>query len=251
MILCVDCGNTSIKFALVENEEIKKTYLIKTIRDKTSDEYAYSFKSLIGSDAKIDGAIISSVVPLLTLSLHRAIEVAFNVNALVVGKSLKTKLPIKIDNPNELGADMLCGALAAKLKFGDSTLVADLGTATKIYVIDKNGSFIGGVITCGMEISLKSLVNSTSQLLETPLLVPNKIIGRNTKDCIESGVVYGHIFMIESFAKKMEQELGYKLKNILTGGFSKVIKNSISGFYYDEYLIFKGLYEIYKMNEGK
>ncbi len=249
MILCLDCGNTSIKFALVENDKIFKSYLIRTIRERSSDEYAYSLSTLIGKDVKVEAAIISSVVPLLTPILHRAIEIVFNVDALILGKKIKTKLPLKIDNPNELGADMLSGAVAAKIKYGEASLVADLGTATKIYIVDKNGAFIGGAISSGIEISLKSLVSSTSQLLETPIIVPNTVIGRNTKDCIESGIVYGQAFMIREFAKEMENECGYKLKRILTGGFSKIIRNVLNDFIYDENLILDGLYQIYLMNE--
>lgn len=251
MILCLDCGNTSIKFALVENDKIFKSYLIRTIRERSSDEYAYSLSTLIGKDVKVEAAIISSVVPLLTPILHRAIEIVFNVDALILGKKIKTKLPLKIDNPNELGADMLSGAVAAKIKYGEASLVADLGTATKIYIVDKNGAFIGGAISSGIEISLKSLVSSTSQLLETPIIVPNTVIGRNTKDCIESGIVYGQAFMIREFAKEMENECGYKLKRILTGGFSKIIRNVLNDFIYDENLILDGLYQIYLMNEEK
>ena len=225
MILCLDCGNTSIKFALVENGHIIKSYLIRTNRERSSDEYAYSLSSIVGKDVKLEGAI------------------------LILGKKIKTKLPLKIDNPNELGADMLSGALAAKSKYGECSLVADLGTATKIYIVDKNGAFIGGAITSGMEISLKTLVSSTSQLLETPIIVPNRVIGRNTKDCIESGIVYGQAFMIREFANEMENECGYRLRRILTGGFSKIIKNVLNEFTYDENLILDGLYEIYKMNE--
>ncbi len=251
MILCLDCGNTSIKFALVENGKIFKSYLIRTIRERSSDEYAYSLSTLIGKDVKVEAAIISSVVPLLTPILHRAIEIVYNVDALILGKKIKTKLPLKIDNPNELGADMLSGAVAAKIKYGEASLVADLGTATKIYIVDKNGAFIGGAIGSGIEISLKSLVSSTSQLLETPIIVPNTVIGRNTKDCIESGIVYGQAFMIREFAKEMENECGYKLKRILTGGFSKIIRNVLNDFIYDENLILDGLYQIYLMNEEK
>lgn len=249
MILCIDCGNTMIKFALFENGQIVKSFQIRTLRDRTSDEYAYSFSSLIKKDVKVDGAIISSVVPLLTPALTNAIKKAFNVVPRVVGKELKTKMPIKIDNPNELGGDMLIGALAARGKFGNSVLVADLGTATKVYVVNEKGAFIGGAITCGIEVSLRGLVNSTSQLLETPMVVPNKIIGKSTKDSIESGIVYGQAFMVKEFAKEMEEECGYKLTKVLTGGFSKIIKDILNDFIYDEDLCLEGLYEIYKMNE--
>ena len=250
MVLCIDCGNTSIKFGIVENEKLKKSYLIRTISEKSDDEYAYSFASLLKNEKMIDGAIISSVVPLLTPVLFSAIKKVYGIEALIVGKNIKTKLALKIDNPAELGADMIAGAVGAKKKYGASTLVADLGTATKIYIVNKDEAFSGCIITCGMEIGLKSLVSSTSQLLETPIIVPPKILGKNTKECIQSGIVYGQIYMINEFAKRIENELGYPLKKVLTGGYSKIIKGELNSFIYDEDLILDGLYHIFKINEG-
>lgn len=249
MILCLDCGNTSIKIGLFEDGILKKVYTLKTDRNKSSDEYALSMSSLI--KAKVEGAIISSVVPLLTLILKDAIKSSFDVDALIVGKKLKTKLPIKIDNPNELGSDMLVGAVGGKDIAECPFIVADLGTATKLYVVDKNGNFIGGVITAGMQISLKALVGSTAQLLETPIIAPSKIVGTNTKDCIQSGIVFGQAYMVSEFARRIEKELGYELNRIVTGGFAKEIKDEIVCFKYDPYLVLKGLYSIYKINEVK
>ena len=248
MILCLDCGNTTIKIGLYAENSLVKKYKIKTVRNKTSDEYSLIFSHLIDSDLKIDGAIISSVVPLLTNELYVALKRSFNVDSLIVGKGLKTKMPIKIDSPNELGTDLLAGAIGAKSKYGYPLVVADLGTATKLYVVDKNGSFIGGIITCGMETSLKALVSSTSQLLETTISRPNKIIGKNTINSIQSGIVLGQAYMVSEFARRIENELGYSLTRVLTGGFSSEIKNEIVCFHYEEDLVLDGLYEIYKLN---
>lgn len=247
MILCVDCGNTSIKIGLFENDQVVKVFKLKTDRNKSSDEYALSLTSLV--KGKVDGAIISSVVPLVTPLLRDAIKESFNVAPMILSKKLKTKLPIKIDNPNELGSDMLAGAIGAKTIVDYPFVVADLGTATKLYVVDKNGYFVGGVITAGMEISLKALVGNTAQLLETPIVAPNKIIGTNTKDCIQSGIVFGQAYMVSEFARRMEKELGYGLKRVLTGGFAEEIKDEIVCFDYDENLVLKGLYQIYLINK--
>lgn len=248
MILCLDCGNTTIKIGLYDDDKLVNKFIIKTVRNKTSDEYALIFSHMFESEAKIDGAIISSVVPLLTKELFNAIKRSFNVEALILGKELKTKLPIKIDSPNELGTDLLAGAVGAKNKFGYPVVIADLGTATKLYVVDKSGNFIGGVITCGMEVSLKALVDSTSQLLETSITRPKKIIGKNTINSIQSGIVLGQAYMVSEFTRRMENELGYKLERVLTGGFSKEIKSEIVCFHYEEHLVLDGLYEIYKLN---
>ena len=248
MILCFDCGNTSIKIGLFENGELVKVFKLKTDRNKSSDEYALSISSLV--KCGVEGAIISSVVPLITPLLKKAIKRSFGIEALVLSKKLKTKMPIKIDNPNELGSDMLAGAIGAKDIVSYPFVVADLGTATKLYVVDKNGAFIGVVITAGMQISLKALVGNTAQLLETPMMAPNKILGTNTKDSIQSGIVFGQAYMVSEFARRIEKELGYELKRVLTGGFAEEIKDEITCFKYDENLVLKGLYKIFEFNRG-
>ena len=249
MILTFDCGNTMIKIGLFDNDNFIKSYSINTDKKKSSDEYSIILKTLISSsNYHIDGAIISCVVPSLNEVLKASILDVFGVNALVVGKSLKTKLPIKIDNPSELGADMLSGAVGAAAQYHHSILVADLGTATKLYVIDKNGNFVGGVITSGIQSSMRSLVSSTSLLMEVPLNLPNKIIGKNTVDSIQSGILNSQIFLINGFAESIEKELGYPLKKIITGGFCRVLAKKIENFEFIDNLVLKGLYHIYKVN---
>lgn len=145
---------------------------------------------------------------------------------------------------------MVVGAVAAKKKYGYPVVVADLGTATKVYVIDKEGSFIGCSITAGMESQLDALVSKTSLLHEVTIEAPEKIIGKNTKDSLQSGIVYGQAYMINEFARRIEAELGYKVERILTGGYSSIIKNEIVCFHYEENLNLEGLYYIYLINNG-
>lgn len=247
MILVVDCGNSMIKLGLFDKNKLVDTYLVKTDRNKSSDEYAIIISSLI-KEKNINGSLISSVVPSLTLILKEAISKVFSLNSLIVSKSLKTRMAIKIDNPSELGADMLSGAIGAYTKFKEACLVCDLGTASKIYVIDKYGNFIGGIITSGLGISLNALVNSTSLLIEVPLIAPKNVIGKNTKDSIESGIVLGHAFMINEFANKIELELGYKVKRIITGGYANSVIKHLDNFIYEKNVVLVGLLEIYKVN---
>lgn len=247
MVLTVDIGNTLIKLGVYDGDSLKNVFKINANRNLSSDEYAKEIYELIKLE-KLEGAIISSVVPLLTHVLVYAIKRAYRIEPLVVNKNLKTKLPIKIDNPSELGSDLLCGAIGALKKYKAPLVVADLGTATKMFVVDKNGNLIGGMITCGMKISLESLVSNTSQLMQTPLEKPKHIISKNTKECIQSGIVYGQAFMVSEFARRMEKELGYELNRVLTGGSSFVIKDQIVCFEYEPNLTLDGLYEIYKMN---
>ena len=249
MILCLDCGNTAIKIGIFEGSELKKSLSLRTDRNKSSDEYALTFSSLI--KLKITGAIISSVVPLLTDTIFYAIKIAFGVEALILSKNLKTKLAIKTDNPIEVGSDLIAGAIGAKISTPIPFIVADLGTATKLYVVDKNGAFIGVIITSGMEVSLKALVQNTSQLLETPIKKPTNIIGKNTKDSIQSGIVYGQAYMVSEFARRIERELGYDLNRVLTGGYADRIKDEIVCYNYDPYLVLRGLNYIYHINSGE
>src|SRR5574344_519221 len=219
MVLTVDCGNTLIKLGLFDGDSLCNVFKINTNRNRSSDEYAKEMKDLIKVDS-LDGAIVSSVVPLLTHELVSAIKRAFKVNPLIVNKELKTKLPIKIDNPSELGSDLLCGAVGALKKYKCPLVIADLGTATKMFVIDKNGNMIGGMISSGMKINLEGLVHNTAQLMETPLEKPKRI-------------VYGQAFMVSEFARRMEQEIGYELGRVLTGGVSDVIKDQIVRFHHE------------------
>ena len=247
MILCIDCGNTFIKVGIYDKELIS-SFSIDTNQNRSSFQYKALFSSMINESFKITGAIISSVVPSLNEVLSSAIGNLFSIKPLFISKEIKTKLPIKIDNPSELGSDLLCGAVGAKKKYGYPLMVADLGTASKIYVLNKDGAYIGGIITSGMKISLKALVKNTSLLMEVPLETPKKIVGKNTTDSIQSGIVYGQAYMISEFARRIEKEIGYEVKRVLTGGFSSIVKDEVVCFNYEPTLVLDGLYEIYLMN---
>lgn len=248
MILCVDIGNTSIKCGFYDDEKMVDFFAIDSSRERSSYQYSAILNTFIKDSFEIDGAIISSVVPSLTTTLKLALQSFVKGKILILNKNLKTKLPIKIDNPNELGSDLLAGAIGAKMKYEPPFVVADLGTATKLYVVSKEGFFIGVIIGAGMDVSLKALVDKTSLLLETPLEAPSKIIGKNTKDSIQSGIVYGQAYMISEFARRIENELGYNLTRVLTGGFSNIIKQEVVCFNHEPNLVLDGLYHIYKMN---
>lgn len=252
MILCVECGNTAIKFGFFEDDNLVSHFLLKTLKDFSADDYSikinYFSKEFID---KVEGAIISSVVPTITPLLKDAIKSVFKCDVKILGKNLKTGIPIKIDNPKELGSDFICTAIGALTKYDYPLVIADLGTATKMSVIDKNGAIIGVIITSGMQVSLNSLVKSTSQLYEVDLIAPSKIIGKNSKDSIQSGIIYGQAYMISEFARRMENELGYKLNRVLTGGYSKIVRDQIECFAYEENLSLIGLNKIYKINEVK
>lgn len=253
MILAVDVGNSNIVFGVFENDTLKKSMRIKTDKTRSSDEYHMSMISLFTTKnikvEDIEGVIISSVVPSLTLVLSDAIFQITHRYPLVVGPGVKTGLPIRTDSANEVGADLICGSVGAKELFGYPILIVDFGTATKVDVIDKNGAFIGCVIAPGLKIGTEALVSGASQLPQITYVAPKKIIGKNTPDSMNSGSVYGHAFMIDGFIENIENELGYKCKVVATGGLAKLVipfcKKEIE--ICDE-LVLIGLYKIYLKN---
>jgi len=253
MILTVDLGNSNIVFGVFENDNLKKSMRIKTDKNRSSDEYHMSMISLFNTKKieieKIEGAIISSVVPSLTQVLSEAIFQIINRYPLIVGPGVKTGLPIRTDNANEVGADLICGSVGAKEKFGYPLLIVDFGTATKIDVIDNNGAFCGCVIAPGLKVSTEALVNVASQLPQINYIAPKKIVGKNTPDSMNSGSVYGHAFMIDSFIENIEKELGYKCGVIATGGLAKqIIPFCHKNIEICEELVLFGLYKIYLKN---
>jgi type III pantothenate kinase len=250
MILCFDVGNTLIGIGVYFTKEIVDSYSVYTDRKKSADEYATIFRNLfLDKNYKIEGAIISSVVPELTGAIKNAIIRSYKIEPLLVDSKIKTKIAIKIDNPSELGADLLSDSVGAVNKYGFPILIADLGTASKIIVIDSKGSYAGGVIFPGVNISYESLTNSTSLLTNQECVLPEKVCGKNTKDSVNSGILNGQIESIKGISKAIENEYGYSFKKVLTGGYSKIIKDHLTDFIYDEHLILDGLINIYFYNK--
>ncbi len=250
MILLIDIGNTNIYMSIYNEHQCISTYRTVTDTRKSSDDYGLLINSYVDS-CFIDGAIISSVVPSLTNVLLYALKNRFNIVPLIVGSKLKSGMPIRMDNPLEVGSDLICDALGAIKMYGYPSLVVDLGTASKIIVIDKNGAFSGGVVLPGLKISSDALIGNAAQLSEITLSVPTKVIGKNTMDAMNSGTIYGHIDSILGLIRRIENELGYECKHILTGGYAKIIeKNLDKTFIHDDKLIFEGLSYLYEKNRG-
>lgn len=254
MILCIDMGNTDITLGFFEQSELAYTFRTATDLKKSRDEYAAIFNQLVALKPidiqKLEGAILSSVVPSLTRTIVDAVFLSFSLETKLVGSRLKTGLPIRIDNPAELGADLVADSVGALNAHGFPALIVDLGTATKIFVVDKNAAFIGAVIFPGIKVSVKALVGSTSQLFDVSMERPEKILGKNTADSMNSGAIYGTAEMIRGLSYQIEHELGYPLKRILTGGYAHLVKDLLTNDYiYDPNLVLEGLYVLYKKNE--
>lgn len=254
MILAIDVGNTNIVLGCIDDEKIYFAERVSTDPLKTELEYAVSVKTVLElygiRKQDITGAIISSVVPPLNSVLDSAIRTLLHVTPIIVGPGVKNGLNILMDNPKQLGADLVVDAVAGIHEYGAPLIIIDMGTATTICAIDKNRNYIGGVIIPGVRVSLDSLISRTSQLPKISLGNPKKVIGTNTIDSMESGMVYGQASCLDGMIDRMEAELGYPATVIATGGLAKVIvphcKHKII---LDDALLLKGLKIIYDKNQ--
>lgn len=253
MVLTADIGNSNIVFAAVSEKKVEFVARVATVLQRTHEEYAVYLKNILFSRrisiSKIEGAIISSVSPALSGIIHKAIEKAAGINALLVGPGIKTGLKILVENPAQLGSDRVVDAVAAVNCYNAPVMVIDMGTATTMSVIDKSSSFLGGMIVPGIKISVEALAKNTSQLPHIALEKPDYVIGKNTVECMESGLIYGNASLVDGMIQRVEEELGSKVTPVATGGLSKFIvphcKNKII---YDEHLLLKGLYILFQKN---
>lgn len=254
MILTVDIGNSNIVLGGVEDEKIAFEARLRTDATKTSDEYCIDLKMILDVyDIKprdIEGSIIASVVPQVLNSMQTAIKKLTGKTSLVVGPGLKTGLNIAIENPSQTGADLVVGAVAALRKHKAPLIVVDMGTATTMIVLDKNSAMIGGCIMPGVKISLDALTERTALLPGLQLDQPKKVIGRNTIDCMRSGIMLGAACMIDGMIERMEEELGYPTTVIATGGIAKfVVPMCRKSIIYDKDLLVNGLAALYRDNK--
>jgi len=256
MILTVDIGNSNIVLGGVQDDEIVFEARLRTDATKTSDEYCVDLKSLLDvycvRPEQIEGAIIASVVPQVLNSFQTAIKKLTGKQSLVVGPGLKTGLNIKIENPAQTGADLVVGCVAALREHKPPMIVVDMGTATTMVVLDETGALIGGCIAPGVKISMDALTDRTALLPGLQLDQPKRAIGRNTIDCMRSGIMMGNACMLDGMIQRMEEELGQKTTVVATGGIAKfVIPMCRKEIIYDKDLLVKGLAALYKDNKRK
>lgn len=253
MILAIDIGNSNIVIGGVEGEKILFEARLRTEVTKTSDEYCVDLLTLLDvytiRREDIEGSIVASVVPQVLNSVQTAVRKLIGKTPLVVGPGLKTGLNIAIENPAQTGADLVVGSVAALRSHKAPLIVIDMGTATTIIVLDEKGSLIGGAIAPGVKISLDALTDRTALLPGLQLDQPQKVIGRNTIDCMRSGIMIGNACMIDGMIDRMEQELGQRTTVIATGGIAKFVVPLCShDIVYDKDLLIKGLAILYREN---
>ncbi|MGN0631683.1 MAG: type III pantothenate kinase [Ruminococcus sp.] len=255
MVFAIDIGNTNIVIGCFQDDKILFVERISTNQTGTSLEFAVSIKSILEiyglSVSDIEGSILSSVVPSITGAVKQAVEKITQKSCMVVGPGIKTGLRINIDNPAQLGSDMVIGAVAALAQAKGPLALIDMGTATTVSVINEKNEFIGGMIMPGADISMDALNKRTAQLPKIAFEPPKRKIGSNTIDCMKSGMIYGFAGSIDGLIDRIEEELGTSVTAIATGGLAEVIiphcrhKNIMI----DDTLLLKGMRIVYLKNK--
>jgi type III pantothenate kinase len=222
MLLVIDAGNTNIVFAVHDGAEWRGTWRLATSSQRTSDEYGVWLEALLRragiAAVEIEGAVIGTVVPAALYHLRRLCRDWFDVEPVIARAALDWGFPIRIDNPEEVGADRLLNALAAHHRYAGPLVVVDFGTATTFDVVDKDGAYLGGVIAPGINLSLQALHQAAARLPRIGIGRPQSVIGRSTIPAMRSGIYWGYVGLIEGLLARIEGEYGEKLKAIGTGG---------------------------------
>ncbi|MCI9194035.1 MAG: type III pantothenate kinase [Angelakisella sp.] len=256
MILAIDIGNTNIVVGGYDGDRLAFSVRLSTDATRTAHEYAATLGGVLGlyqvDLGAVTGAIVSSVVPPLSGALCQAVALLCpGVEPLLVGAGMRTGLNIRIDNPKELGADLLAASVGAMVKYPLPAIVIDLGTATKIMVVDENRSFLGGSIMAGVMISLRALSSDTAQLPHISLDSPaRQVIGTNTIDCMKSGTILGAASMLDGMIQRYQEALGKDATVVACGGLAPaIVPYCRTPILRDDSLVLDGLLALYRKNE--
>lgn len=255
MLLTFDIGNTNIHMGGMEEGKVKFACRLSAVTTRTADEYAVLLDSIAkqnGLDLRsAEGAIIASVVPQLTQVLKSAILTVSGINASILGPGVRTGLNIRIDDPSQLGGDLVAAAVGAIGYYSTPCIMIDMSTATAFGVLDKSGDYIGCIIYPGVMVSQNALASGASQLLHVGPEAPTRLIGKNTVDSMRSGLVYGTAAVIDGCIERIEAELGELATVVITGDWAGEIpkycrrKDIIN----DPDLVMRGLWNIYRKNK--
>ncbi|MBI2964189.1 MAG: type III pantothenate kinase [Deltaproteobacteria bacterium] len=252
MLLTIDVGNTNTVLGIYRGSELLRHWRIQTEPERTVDEYGVLLRGLFGAAAmepRIDGAIISCVVPPMQKTVEAVCREYLKVEPLAVGPGIKTGMPILYDNPKEVGADRIVNAVAAYERARDTTIVVDFGTATTFDYISARGEYVGGVITPGPGISLEALYQRAAKLYRVEIAKPPRVVGRNTIHAIQSGIVYGYVSMVDGLVRRIRDESGVGARVFATGGFAALLApESETIDEVDEFLTLDGLRILYGRN---
>lgn len=253
MLLAIDIGNTQIVIGCIRDDAILFDARIATDHARTADQYGVEIRQILSAYGvhceDVTGCIISSVVPPVFNAVRSGVRKFIGMEPMVVGPGLKTGLDIRMDVPSQVGSDRIVIAVAALAQYEPPLMLIDMGTAITIEVVEKNRVYAGGVIMPGARTALDALTSRTAQLPGISLDTPGKVVGKNTVDCMRSGIMYGTASMIDGMIDRMQEELGHTSTLVATGGLSPLIiplcKHDIL---INENLLLEGLNVIYKRN---
>jgi type III pantothenate kinase len=255
MLLAVDVGNTQTHLGMFRDGALVDHWRLATRREATADELATLMSELLTLRglglADVDGAIVSSVVPVLSREYQELSDRYLEGSLLLVGPELRSGMPIRIDNPRELGTDRLVNAVAAYERFGTACIVVDFGTSINYDIVSAEGEYLGGVLAPGVEISMDALSARTARLPKVDLAPPERVIGRGTLSALQSGLIYGFAGQVDGIVGRLREELGVEAKAIATGGHASAIVPFCEEIdEVDEDLTLVGLRLLWERNSG-
>jgi len=253
MLLAIDLGNSNITFGVWKNDNLMGPWRVKTKPLQTSDQYGLFITEILKRNCleDINGVIISSVVPNVMHSFVNSIRKYLFIDPLIVGPGIKTGISIRTENPKEVGADRIVNSVAASILYDLPAIVIDFGTATSFDIISSNSEFIGAVTAPGMQVSANAMYESAAQLPNVQISVPSTIVGKNTIQSMQAGIVFGQLGSIEFIVKKICKSLGWdKVTIIATGGLGRLIAQESEIInVYDVNLTLRGLKLIFEKNK--
>ncbi len=251
MLLAMDIGNTNMKFGIFREDELLHTFRVGTRHDVTSDEIGLSlmqFLAFAKVDCKeIEDVVITSVVPQVMHAATNAMRKYVGKEPLVVGDTLKVRIPNRYGNPSEVGMDRLVDAVGAYQKYGGPLVIVDFGTATTFNAVDRDGGYLGGAIMPGIRISMKALFERTAKLPRVELVDPGVVIGKSTVESMQAGAFYGYSGAVMNIVSLMKKQLGPETKLVVTGGLSSLFSKGVAGIdYVDTSITLNGLLTLYR-----
>ena len=253
-LLAIDAGNTNVVIGAYRDATLIATWRTATDHDRTEDELAVTLEALLHQEGlsltSMDALVLGSVVPPLTRAFTRLADRYLHGKALVIGPGIKTGVRLRVDNPSEVGADRIANTLAAHRRYGGPAVIVDFGTTTNFDVVSAEGDFLGGSFAPGLEVSAQSLFARASRLFAVGLTAPKEAIGKNTADCLRSGIMFGYVGLVEGLLTRIVAELpGGKATVVATGGLAATIAPLTSKIEkVDDDLTLEGLRMLWELN---